>query len=550
MLSRILAFLFFASLSVTSWAQRDYQSYDQLTFRLKRLSSQYHKLCTLTSIGKTATGKEVWLLTLGRERAAEKPAVVIAAGVQATQLATTELSVQMAEQMLLAASIQDSVYQLLRNKTFYIFPNLNPDASEQYHEKLRWERTGNAQPRDDDRDGRIFEDPFEDLNRDGIITMVRVQDTLGQYRPSTVDPRIMVQVNPAKGEKGSYRLLSEGIDNDRDGLWNEDAEGGVNFNMNFSYNFPHFEREAGEHPMSERETKAFADFLFSTRNVYSVFVLGPASTLAGGVSFAPPNVSLPAVTAAMALDEKVNQLVSQTYAGHISAKNFPVVNPTPGDVVQWAYFHYGRFSYSTPGWWVPLIPSAEHYPVPEEEMTPSEREDLHFLKWAEENSVTGVFLNWKPIQHPDFPGQKVEIGGFAPYAKHTPPIHLLKSVAREHLRFFYAYAHLMPELKVTSLRAAPTADGNTLVTAEIHNQGSLPTHAKVGDLLPWVSKVTVTLRLEAGQKLVEGNVKATFESLPAGAKVQASWKVKGQGYVVVEASSPTGGKQSKEIALR
>ncbi|MGV3539640.1 MAG: hypothetical protein ACO1OQ_07505, partial [Rufibacter sp.] len=44
--------------SQSVFAQRDYQDYNQLTLRLKRLGAQYSNLCTLTSVGKTATGKE------------------------------------------------------------------------------------------------------------------------------------------------------------------------------------------------------------------------------------------------------------------------------------------------------------------------------------------------------------------------------------------------------------------------------------------------------------------------------------------------------------
>ncbi|WP_205500731.1 M14 family metallopeptidase [Rufibacter psychrotolerans] len=537
-------------ISSLALAQRDYQSYDQLTARLKKLSSRYSQLSSLTTVGKTATGKEVWLLTLGREAAAQKPAVVIAAGVEGTQLATTELVMQMAEQMLQAAVLQDSVRELLQTRTFYLFPNLMPDASEQYHEKLRWERTANAQPIDDDRDGRMFEDPFEDLNRDGLITMMRVKSKTGTFRPSKENPRVMVPADLTKGEQGEYHLFTEGIDNDKDGKWNEDPEGGVVFNRNFTFEYPYFQPGAGEHPISERETKAFADFLFEARNVYAVFVFGPANTLTEPQRYQQDKAAGPLISGLLEKDALVQEEVSRLYNSTTQAKNAPRVAPTGGDVLQWAYYHYGRFSYSTPGWWVPAMPRPEGENQEQEATQAPGHEDENFLRWAEAHDYVGTFVPWKAIQHPDFPGQQVEVGGLAPYVKHTPPVHLLEPLATRHFRFFAAFAKKMPQLRIGNIHLEKAGEGLTRIIAEVVNQGSLPTHAEIGDKTKWVQKVRVTLKLTNGQQVVSGNPVQLSNALAGGAKFQVSWVVKGNGYVQVEASSPTAGKQSKEVYLR
>ena len=547
MIQRFTAFCFLItllSLNHISLAQRDYNSYEQLTARLKKLSVQYGKFCTVTSIGKTATDKEIWLITLGRENAANKPAIVIAAGVHATQLATTEVAVQMAEQMLLSASIHDSTAQLLQTKTFYIFPNLNPDASEQYQDKLRWERTGNAQPRDDDRDGRIFEDPFDDLNGDGLITMIRVRDSLGTHRPSVHDTRVMTLANKTQGENGTHLLFTEGVDNDQDGQFNEDAEGGVNFNKNFSYGYQQFQRETGEHPISERETKAFADFMVTARNVHSVFVLGPATTLLHPQSQGKPEVNNPAVLAAAQKDDSIATSVSKLYGTMFQVVNAAQVAPNGGDVVQWAHLHFGRFSYSTPAWWIPQISGLP------EIVSVQERQDLSFLQWASENEMPGVFLDWKAITHPDFPDKEVEVGGFAPYSQNTPSVYLLASVAKRHLQFFAKYGQLMPRMQIMNFKAERTPDNHTQITADIKNTGGLPSHAAIGDYLPLVNKIKVSLQLEQGQELIQGKPVTAFTSLGAGEKIKVTWVVNGTGYVVVEVKSPTAGNQTKQIALK
>ncbi|WP_192820879.1 M14 family metallopeptidase [Rufibacter sp. LB8] len=535
--------------SVSSVGQsKDYPSYAELTTRLQHLAAQYSKHASLTTIGKTATGKEVWLLTLGRENATNKPALVIAAGVEPKNLAAIEMSLMMAERLLQSAQVQDSVLKLLQTKTIYILPNLNPDATEQYHEKLRWERTGNAQPADEDRDGRIFEDPFEDLNNDGLITQMRIQDSTGLYIPSAVDPRVMVLADPSKGEKGVYRVLSEGIDNDKDGRWNEDPEGGVHFNKNFSYDFPNFQEGAGEHPMSERETKAFADFLFESRNVYAVFVLGAANTLTIPWESTATNAQKGVTTGLLEKDKRVNHLVSELYKKSVSAQGAASTKPGPGDVIQWAYFHYGRYSFGTPAWWHPPVALSSDSATASAAL--SEYEDVNFLRWAEHEDVPGVFIPWQKIKHPDFPGQTVEIGGLVPYVKFTPPKHLLAPFAQKHLQFFTAFAMAMPSLKITSLTTQVAGKGMTRVIAEVENTGNLPTHSEMGERSSWVQKVKITLQLEDDQKLTEGTRIKVYPALPAGGKVQVSWLVSGTGFVTVEAHSPMAGTQTKEILLK
>ncbi|ALJ00596.1 M14 family metallopeptidase [Rufibacter tibetensis] len=540
----------FSGVSTLAMAQRDYQSYAQLTTRLQRLSSKYSKLVSLTTIGKTATGKEIWMLTMGRDNAVNKPAIVIAAGLEGTQLATTELAMQMAEQMLEAAVLQDSVRELLQTKTFYILPNLNPDASEQYHEKLRWERLGNAQPIDDDRDGRMFEDPFEDLNKDGLITMMRVKNPTGTYRPSSEDPRVMVKADVSKGEKGEYLLFTEGLDNDKDGKWNEDPEGGVMFNRNFTFDYPYFQEGAGEHPISERETKAFADFMYEAKNVFAVFLFGPANTLTEPLKYDRAKATKRIISGPLEKDAAVNDQISKLYNSTTQLKNAPKVGPSSGDVLQWAYFHYGRFSYSTPGWWTPKIIPAKDTTGGKTPQSPSDNEDVNFLLWAEANEVMGTFVNWKSFKHPDFPDQEVEIGGLAPYVKQTPPVRMLGPIAQKHFQFFSAFAKWMPSLQIVNVSSEKVAGGLTRITADVYNQGSLPTHSEIGDKSRWVQKVKVTLKLSENQKIVSGNKIQLSNAVAGGDKFQVSWLVNGKGYVTLEAQSPTAGKQIKEVYLR
>ncbi|MCD8540139.1 MAG: hypothetical protein LRY55_10495 [Leadbetterella sp.] len=204
-------------------AQSGYSSHSQLSARLKALPAK-SRLATVTSIGKSSGGKDIWALAFSAGDPAKSKAVLIVAGADGKHPAGTEIALKLGER--LAALPADSLSSLLQNKTLYIIPGLNPDALEQVTAQLKYERRGNATTRDDDRDGKTDEDPFEDLNGDGLITSLRIEDPAGTYITGKDDARLLVKADPAKGETGKYLLITEGMDNDKDGQFNEDGPAG------------------------------------------------------------------------------------------------------------------------------------------------------------------------------------------------------------------------------------------------------------------------------------------------------------------------------------
>jgi hypothetical protein len=97
------------------------------------------------------------------------------------------------------------------------------------------------------------------------------------------DPRVLIKADGQ--EKGKYLLYSEGRDNDKDNLFNEDGEGGVWFNKNFSYKHPSFTQGSGEFPVSENESRALLDYLYERFNVYAVLSFGTNNNLSSALSF-------------------------------------------------------------------------------------------------------------------------------------------------------------------------------------------------------------------------------------------------------------------------
>ena len=121
------------------------------------------------------------------------------------------------------------------------------------------------------------EDGFEDLNGDGLISQMRVKDLTGSYFVSKTDPRIMVRADAKKNERGEYKIYTEGTDNDGDGEYNEDGEGGINIGISFPHLFPKSKPEAGLWPGQSPETYGIMEFIFDRPNIAMVHTLGSSN---------------------------------------------------------------------------------------------------------------------------------------------------------------------------------------------------------------------------------------------------------------------------------
>ena len=239
MLKKLLATACCLLLIIYISAQTDYSNYNQQTNRLTALSKTYPQLVKLKSITKTTGGKDIWMLTMGSGNTESKPGIAIVGGAEGHHLLGTELAIGFAEK-LLQGSNTDSIKTLLTKTTFYVFPNMSPDAMEQYFAPVKYERQGNAVQTDDDRDGKLNEDGFDDLDGNGKIGWLRIESPIGEYKTHPDDERILIKADLTKGEQGKYLMISEGINNDKDSSINEDGEGGVAFNKNLSFKHPAF----------------------------------------------------------------------------------------------------------------------------------------------------------------------------------------------------------------------------------------------------------------------------------------------------------------------
>jgi len=426
---RQIFLLLFSScfLTFNSFGQLDYPTVKDIESSLKSLETKYNKLAKLQKIATSPGNNPVYVIALGGEGAEFKPGIALVAGIDGRHPAGVYLSIKMAEQLL------EKHADVLATRAVYIFPLVNPDAYAQLHASLKYERQGNGRDTDEDRDGRINEDPYEDLNKDGFITQVRIMDPTGDMIAHKEDSRLLVPLKKREVDQAIYRVISEGIDNDKDGKFNEDGPGGVHIYKNFPYQYPAFEHGVGDHAMSEAENRALADFLFDHWNIHTVISFGMENNLNDPDKYDKSKQAKRIKTGPYEKDGPVNELIAELYKKVPGTSNHIAMKAEDGGFASWAYFHYGRYSYSTPGWWAPVMEAKQDTTSTVEEKKKKEGSkdmpyDQRYVKWADSMGVADYFVPWTEIDHPDFPGAKAEVGGFKPFVRNNPPVKFLDSI--------------------------------------------------------------------------------------------------------------------------
>jgi hypothetical protein len=535
---------------------------DYETYRLQLESIAQSEFVTLQSLGRTRGKREVYLLTVGSDRPHDKPAMLIVGSAHPPHLLGSELAVRLARRLADQAESDKKVRAMLGRVTFYVIPRPAPDACEAFFRRPYFERSGNERPIDDDRDGRPDEDGPDDLDGDGWITTMRVADPTGPYMSHPEDSRVLIKADAKRDQRGRYSLYVEGRDNDEDDQQGEDPAGGVAFNRNFTFRYPYFERGAGPHQVSEAETRAVADFAFSHRNIAAVLTFTPEDNLMRPWKPDKSSESKPIKTAVLSADAPYFDFVAEQYREIHGGKDPPESPQGQGSLSEWAYFHYGRWSFACRGWWIPQVEpeqkeeeeaedsdeqASKNEPAEEKlsnaessETKPSKKkpaddkseedkrgaEDLNALRWFAREKIEG-FADWKPIAHPDFPERKVEVGGFKPLVRLNPPADRLDSLAEKHCRFVRRLVKLLPRVAIQETKVEPLGEGVWRVTAVVVNQGYLPTQPEMGRLTRIPQVLQIQLELPDGAELVTGHRRVRLEPLAGrGGKAEQTWLVR------------------------
>ncbi len=241
-----------------SGSYQDYLNPGDLNNALNDLHKKFPKQTKLIKLASSAGNSSLQMPEIGPEAGLEKkslPAILVVANMEGTVPVSSMAAIYLADYILNSG-------QGPKDLTWYVLPCGNPDAYTHYFETPLRIDPRNKKAHNDDMDDLTDEDGFNDLDGNGVITQMRVKDPEGIWIPVSEDPRMLRKADANKGEKGIYKLYSEGLDNDGDGKYNEDGAGGVNVGINFPHLFEPFTKTSGLWPGCTDESFQLIKFVF------------------------------------------------------------------------------------------------------------------------------------------------------------------------------------------------------------------------------------------------------------------------------------------------
>ncbi len=541
-----------------------YHDYREASEILKNLATAYPNLVRVQSLGKSYGGRDMWVATVGYADAPggeSRPAFWIDGGIHANEIQATEVVLYTAWYLAESAEKNESIAKLLKERIFYLCPMLSPDSRDAHFyepNSTNSPRSG-MRPVDDDRDGLVDEDGYDDLDKDGHITLMRIADPNGRLK---LDEEFESRMLPAApGKKGTYRLLGmEGVDNDGDGLVNEDTDGSYDPNRNWGWNWQpeHVQGGAHRYPFSILEDRMVADFIRSHPNIAGaqsyhnsggMILRGPG---AKDDRFDPADIAV--------YDEmgKVGERMIPKYRYMNIAEDLYEVY---GGEVDWLHQTQGVFTFTNE-----LFTDWNFFRKDNEGEesqssffgSPSTQHEFDHRLLMDDGVV-----EWHEVDHPQY--GKIEVGGMKKNWIRQPPSFLLEEECHRNMAFTLYHADQMPMVKVQDIKVAPQDGGLFEVTAIVENPRLIPTHS-VADIQRRISppdRVVISGKelvvhagwksyepfFEEGDEQKQNPASMRLGSLDGRGVAYVRWLVSGTGGFMVKIQSTKGGTDVREGSL-
>jgi len=522
----------------------------------RRLEEAYPDRCRLSSIGKSYEGREIWLITVTNFKVGEadrKPAMYIDGNIHSNEIQGQEIALYTAWYLCEMADRVEWVSDLLDERTLYIVPSINPDGREAflYAPNTPHSPRSGVVPRDDDGDGLVDEDDFDDLDGDGNITMMRRRDPNGRWLVSPEDPRLMIRARP--DEPGEYEILGfEGFDNDGDGLVNEDRPGFYDPNRNWPWRWQpqYVQFGADAYPTSLPETRAVIDFVVSHPNIAGAQTYHNN----GGMILRGPGVAQDEFRPSdVRVFDRIGEIGETILPGYRYMVLWKDLYPVWGGELDWFYGARGILTFSNELW------TAFNYfrtESDEDRPDPSDRYDRVDYRFDRLLLFGEAIVPWTPVEHPTY--GSIEVGGVKKQYTRAIPGFLLPEEAHRNMAFTLYQADQMPLAKVDSISVRPLGQGLTEVTAIVANKRLAPTHTQQdqenrisrpdwislagGDVVAGFVVTDPLQGIAVEQKRRPGRI--DVESIPGMGTVTVRWIARGSGPFTVTVDSPKGGVHS------
>ena len=488
-----------------------YFTNNELEDAIKNWVETYPQLATLSKIGESHEGRPIWLLTITNTHTGAdntKPAVWLDGNLHATELAGTTTTLYIAHHLLDYYGKDDSVTRLLDSSVYYIAPRLNPDgAALAMAPNPRFIRSGvRPYPWPEEEEGLHP----QDIDGDGRILQMRLQDPNGDWKISSLDARLMEKRQPDESGGVYFRLLTEGLLKDYDGYTVRTARPlqGLDFNRNYPFQWRTEDEQggAGPYPTSEPEIRAHVDFIAKHPNInfavtfhtFSGVILRPYST--------KPDDDMEADD--LWVYKKLGE-IGKERTGYRCVSTYHDFRYHPKEVTSgafddWVFDALGAFSFTIELWDLPTKAGIEDRKFLDWFRDHPHEDDLKILQWAEANGGENAYQDWQPFEHPQL--GSLEIGGWDHlYTWRNPPHAFMGEESARNLPFILSLGNMLPRLAIHTLQVKYLGEDSYLINLVVDNTGFLPSHtSQQGKKRKYIRPVRAELELPEGVKLASG----------------------------------------------
>ena len=459
-----------------------YPRYDELTEWLHGFATDHPDLVRVDSIGRSYEGREIWLLTVTNHATgdpAEKPAIWIDGNIHASEVTASVAIVHLVDRLTSGHGTDERVTRALDTRTFYLVPRVNPDGAELARAELPSFVRGSVHPWPiaEQLDGLVG----DDVDKDGRVLQMRIEDPNGAWKPYAPDPRLLVARAPDEAGAGPYyRLLAEGIVEGYDGVTIPTApyRAGIDPNRQFPYKW---ERKvngpwnAGDSPGSEPEVGALLAAITERRNICAYFAY---HTFSGVHIRAYSDQPDEAFTAEDLWTYQFLGDMATELTGYPSISGYHDFRYHPEHVIRgvgtdWAFDHLGVYAWTTEFWNALGAAGLDDAHPLEWYRTHPLDEELRLLAWVDENVPAG-YVDWYEFDHPQL--GRVELGGWdTELVFRNPPPHLLEVEIEPHSTLALRIALSTPELRHRETIVDRLDDSTWRVRVVVENAGWMTT---------------------------------------------------------------------------
>ena len=510
-------------------------AHQDLQQSMARLASEHAELVSVVAVGRSRAGRAIeGLRIMAGERTSGRPGILVVAGVDGPYVWTSSLALDEARALAEGYGKDERVKKLLDSTTLYIVPRADPDAAEARFAAPLFEQWASGAGVDNDRDGRAGEDPPSDVDGDGLVTQIRVPSPEGEWIEDPTDPRALVKADPKKGQRGKWKLWTEGRDLDRDERVAEDSELDAIVNQNFPQGWRELDARAGRFATEEPPARALCDFVLLHKDIALVLSYGAQDNLVEKPKTSgdgtqrtkrlPPEGTIDS-------DGELYAEIGKRYK-KLTGSKAKGENDARGSFQAWCELQRGLWCLNVAGWTMPLDePAPKKEGEAEKEKSEGEKadkpdkgdkadkadkpepsDDAKRLRWIDAHNEAARFVAWKPFQHPELGA--VEIGGFAPYAKIEPPESERVEQQKKQFEFLLTLGELVPRVVVSECTAKSLSGGLWEVKAAVENHALLPLLSAAARRSDAVRPARINLRLPKEAQLLAGNAEARLEDLP------------------------------------